>query len=149
MLRYTAKVLQIAPPFYPILISTFLMKANRLLRNSLKSWFIQITFIKKVLDNSRYTVVSKQNAPVLVELLQTQVGNYGITRVSFLNNFSEKSKNFHPLKAGKELFVFSSIIWYLGRETNNLISKFICDIAACGGESKGKSFPVRTLTANI
>lgn len=142
-------MLQIAPPFYPILISTFLMKANRLLRNSLKSWFIQITFIKKVLDNSRYTVVSKQNAPVLVELLQTQVGNYGITRVSFLNNFSEKSKNFHPLKAGKELFVFSSIIWYLGRETNNLISKFICDIAACGGESKGKSFPVRTLTANI
>lgn len=48
----------------PIILSSLdvpLIKANRLLRNSLKFWFIQTMFIGKVLDNSHGSV-NKMNS---------------------------------------------------------------------------------------
>lgn len=93
-----------------------LIKADRLLRNSLKSWFNQ-TFIEKVLDNSHYTVVSKHNVPVSMNLLQTQMGAtrnqtsiiYFIYLFLFVCNFPLKIQLLNnTLKLGKEAEYFLS-----------------------------------------
>lgn len=127
-------------------MSFTLIKANRLLRNSLKSWFNQ-TFIEKVLENSHYAVVSKHNVPVSMNLLQTQVGQTRNQKSNiyyyfiFFGNFPLKIELLNnTLKLGKEAEYFLLPVAWAGKQIT--LSQNICAKVICGSESNEKLFSV-------